>query len=103
MNDEPVFHVRVRAPTVGELRAFADSVPADLGCRPVVRRSEGDFVLDVYLSEAVLREAQGRRANVSLEVLENMTEAGRQRQAEVGQGNRFEARADVPRGLGRKE
>ncbi len=103
MNDEPVFHVRVRAPTVAELRAFADSVSADFGCRPVVRRSEGDFVLDVYLSEAGLREVQGRRMNVSLEVLENMTEVGRQRQAEVSPGNRFESRADVPRGLGRKE
>ena len=40
---------------------------------------------------------------VSLEVVENVTEAGLQRQREVGEGNRFAARGEVPRGLGRKE
>jgi hypothetical protein len=38
-----------------------------------------------------------------LTVLENQTETGLRRQAEVGEGNRFAARGEVPRGLGRKE
>ena len=50
--------------------------------------------------------ARGSRAagGVSLEVVENVTEAGLQRQREVGEGNRFaDPRGTIPRGLGRKE
>jgi hypothetical protein len=106
MTEGPIFHVEVTAGSLADLKAFTDEIqPDDLGCRPVVRRRGTEFVLDAYLPEAQLDTARGSRAagGVSLEVVENVTEVGLQRQQEVGEGNRFAARGATPRGLGRKE
>jgi hypothetical protein len=71
----------------------------------VARRSASGFSVDTYLPESRLEAARSGRAasGVSLTVLENQTLTGRERQAEVGDGNRFAARGELPRGLGRKE
>jgi hypothetical protein len=107
MAEGPVFHVEIAAGSLADLKDFTDQMqPDDLGCRPVARRRGEKFVVTAYLPEAQLEAARGSRAasNVSLEVVENVTEAGRQRQQEVGEGDRFATRGDVvPRGLGRKE
>jgi hypothetical protein len=106
MTDGPIFHIEITAGTLADLKAFTDEMQLDdLGCRPVVRRRGAEFVVDAYLPEAQLDAARGSRAasGVSLDVVENVTEAGLQRQREVGEGNRFAARGEVPRGLGRKE
>lgn len=105
MTDEPVFRVRLEAATIADLRAFTDEVDADLGCRPVAKRTAAGFTTDVHLPESRLATVRSTRAaaQISFTVLENETEAGRARQAEVGTGNRFAARGEVPRGLGRKE
>ena len=71
-----------------------------------MRRRGAEFVVDAYLPEEQLNTARRSRAagGVSLEVVENVTEAGLQRQREVGEGNRFTTRGEnIPRGLGRKE
>jgi hypothetical protein len=106
MTEGPIFHVEITAGSLADLKAFTDEVqPDDLGCRPVVRRRGAEFVVDAYLPEEQLDAARRSRAagGVSLEVVENVTEAGLQRQREVGEGNRFAARGEIPRGLGRKE
>jgi hypothetical protein len=109
MNDEPIMRIQIEAPTLGDLRAFTDeNRPADLGCRAIPRRIEGKFVLDAYLPEPQLQAARGSRtaSRVSLRVIENATEIGRERQrevGEVGERDRFASRGQVPRGLGRKE
>lgn len=106
MSDEPIIHIQIEAPTLEDLRAFTDEIrPADLGCRATPRQTEGRFVLDAYLPEPQLQSARGSRtaSRVSLRVIENATEIGRERQQEVGEGNRFASRGEVPRGLGRKE
>jgi hypothetical protein len=97
--DDPVFRVRVEAATLDDLRATLDDLRPDVGCRGVARAEGDGFAIDVYLPES--RVASARSASVT--VLENQTETGLARQAEVGQGNRFAARGEVPRGLGRKE
>jgi hypothetical protein len=106
MTEGPIFHVEITAGSLADLKAFTDEIQPDvLGCRPVVRRRGAEFVVDAYLPEAQLDAARGSRAasGVSLDVIENVTEVGHQRQGEVGEGNRFAARGEVPRGLGRKE
>ncbi len=106
MNEEPIIRVQIEAPTLVDLRAFTDDIrPADLGCRAIPRQTEGGFVLDGYLPDTQLQAARASRtaSRVSLRVIENATEVGRERQREVGEGNRFAARGQVPRGLGRKE
>ncbi|GAA4717457.1 hypothetical protein [Phytohabitans rumicis] len=105
MTDETVFRVRLAAPTVDELKAFTDEIEPDLGCRAIARQADGEVAIDAYLTEGQLRAArQSRRAGrVSVEVVANETEAGRERQREVGSGDRFATRGGVPRGLGVKE
>lgn len=106
MNHEPIIHFEIKAPTLEDLRDFADEARPDLGCRAIPRRTEGGFVIDAYMPEPQLRAAQSlRTANrVTIRIIENATEVGRERQKEVGQGNRFAARSQqLPRGLGRKE
>jgi hypothetical protein len=106
MNDEPIIHIQIEAPTLADLRAFTDeNRPADLGCRAIPRQIEGKFVMDAYLPEPHLQAARDSRtaSRVSLRVIEYATEIGRERQREVGEGDRFASRGEVPRGLGRKE
>lgn len=105
MDDDPILHIQVEAPTLEQLKAFTDEIKPDLGCRAVARQVAGKFVVNIYVPEAQLEAARASRAahDVALYVIENATEAGRERQREVGEANRFEARSEVPRGLGRKE
>ena len=105
MNNDSIIHFQIEASTLADLKRFTDEIRPDLGCRAVPRRIEGKFVLDAYLPESQLQAARGLRTatHVSLNVIENATEVGRERQREVGEENRFAARGQVPHGLGRKE
>jgi hypothetical protein len=103
MADDPVFHVQISAPTTAELKRLTDELQPDLGCRPVVRHRDGQVVLNALMSAQQLDAARAARSAASIQVIENATAAGRERQGEVAQGNRFAARGVVPRGLGEKE
>jgi hypothetical protein len=105
MNDEPIIHFQIEAPALEDLKAFIDETDPDLGCVAIPKQIGGKFVINAYLPESQLQEAQGRRtaSRVALRIIENATEVGRERQKEVGEGDRFAARSQVPRGLGRKE
>ena len=105
MNHESIMRIQIEAPTLADLRAFTDEIRPDLGCRAIPRRRDGKFVIDAYLPESQVQAARGGRtaSRVSLRIIENATEIGQERQKEVGEGNRFAARGQVPRGLGRKE
>ena len=105
MNHEPILHIQIEAPTLTDLRTFTDEIQPDLGCRAIARQIEEMFVIDAYLPETQLQAARDSRtaSRVSLRVIENATEIGRERQREVGEGDRFASRGEVPRGLGRKE
>jgi hypothetical protein len=104
MADEDVHRIELRAQTREELRAFLSGTELDLGCRPAVRRQAGELVVDVY---ATLPQIEGlrslrRASSVTVNIVENASQTGRARQAEVSRGNRFFGR-QVPRGLGIKE
>ena len=105
MNQESIIRVQIEAPTLADLRAFADEVKPDLGCRATPKQKDGKFSVDAYLPETQLEVARRSRsaAGVTIRILENATAVGRERQKEVGERNRFSVRGEVPRGLGRKE
>jgi hypothetical protein len=105
MNPESILHVQLEAPTLADLRAFADEFKPDLGCRATPKQKGGRFFVDAYLPENQLEIARRSRAatRLTIRVLENATAVGRERQKEVGGRNRFSTRGQVPRGLGRKE
>ncbi len=104
MPNDDVHRIEVKAQTIRELRSFLDGADLDLGCRPAVRRQSGELVVEVYATMPQIDRLRAARSapGVTVNVLENATEVGRSRQAEVGSRNRFAAR-QTPRGLGIKE
>jgi hypothetical protein len=106
MADGDVHRIELRAQTVEELRSFLDgATDLDLGCRPAVRRQpSGELVVEVYATMPQVDRLRTARsaAGVTVSVVENASQTGRARQAEVGSRNRFSSR-QTPRGLGIKE
>jgi hypothetical protein len=73
----------------------------DVGCRPHPETNpDGSGTLLVYATEERIREL--RAAGYSVEPGENVSAVGRQRQAEVAQGDRFSGGRVAPHGLGEK-
>jgi len=101
---EDVHRIELRAKSIEELRSYLEGSEADLGCRPVVRKIGDDYVVEVYAPLPEMERLRTARSmsSVTMNVIENASEVGRARQAEVGSGNRFEARI-APTGLGIKE
>lgn len=99
------FILRLRLPPWLTSRLLLTRYSLILAAVPSRAARGAEFVIDAYLPEAHLEAARGARAaaGVSIQVVENLTEVGLQRQQEVGEGNRFAARGEIPRGLGRKE
>ncbi|MGQ1797934.1 hypothetical protein ACT4S5_12480 [Kocuria oceani] len=94
----PLIHVEIHGAELGDLRDFARETGADLGCRATPRREAEGWTVDAYLPEDRLEAARSARsgARVRLEVREDATAVGRERQAEVGTGNRFRADEATP-------
>jgi hypothetical protein len=63
----------------------------------VRERDDGRVGVDAYLDPDELNGL--REASVELEVIADATAVGRERQAEIGEGNRYQD-GSVPRGLG---
>ena len=73
----------------------------DVGDRPYVEpTAEGRGLLYAFASREQIRELEA--AGYSIDIGENASETGRQRMAEVSEGDRFEGGRIPPRGLGRK-
>jgi hypothetical protein len=106
MSNDDVHRIELQAQTVEELRSFlGKATDLDLGCRPAVRRlASGKLVVEVYATMPQLDQLRATRSapGVTVNVVENATQTGRARQAEVGSGNRFSGR-QAPSGLGVKE
>jgi len=110
MSDEDMHRIELRAQTIEELRDFLDGTDLDLGCRPAVRQRSGELIVDVYATMPQIERLRAARSasGVTVRVVENASETGRARQAEVGSGNRFAGKdrlsgQQTPRGLGIKE
>jgi hypothetical protein len=57
--------------------------------------------MEAYVPEEMLDSL--KKAGGVFEIIEDATAVGKERQKEVGQGDRFEGGKIAPRGLGRKE
>jgi len=104
MADDDVYRIELRARSIEELRSFLNGSNMDLGCRPAVRHVGDEYVVEVYGHRPQIDQLRSARSasGVTVNVLENASEVGRTRQAEVGSANRFAART-TPTGLGIKE
>jgi len=73
----------------------------DVGDRPHVEpTAEGRGTLHAFAPQEQIREIEA--AGYTIDVGENVSETGRQRMAEVSEGDRYEGGRIPPRGLGRK-
>jgi hypothetical protein len=73
----------------------------DVGCRPHVEvRPDGTGVLEAYASEERIRAIEA--TGYAVERGENVSALGRERQKEIGAGDRFQGGRIAPRGLGHK-
>jgi hypothetical protein len=104
MPDDDIHRIEIRAKTLEELHSFLDGSDLDFGCRPAVRRQSGELIVEVYGTEPQINRLRTTRSasGVKVTVLENATQTGRARQAEVNSGNRFRSRQAFS-GLGIKE
>jgi hypothetical protein len=76
-------------------------VALDVGDRPHVEPApDGRGTLYAFAPEEQIREIEA--AGYTVEVGENVSETGRQRMAEISEGDRFEGGRIAPRGLGHK-
>jgi len=96
--DKYVVKISVTPETVIELlRSFE----LDVGDRPHIEpAAEGRGTLHAFAPQAQIRRLQA--AGYIVEVGENASETGRQRMAEVPEGDRFQGGRTAPRGIGRK-
>ena len=98
--DEDLLAVRVRV-TREQARRLVERADLDFGDRPHIRpQSEDVAILEVFATETQVAELKAE--GLEVEVGENISAAGRERQAEVGQGDRFEGGRIPPRGIGQK-
>jgi hypothetical protein len=73
----------------------------DLGCRPHVElNADGTGTVQAFASAESIRDLE--TTGYKVEQGENISAVGRERQKEVGSGDRFQGGRVVPRGLGRK-
>ena len=102
--EEDTIHFRLTSDSLAALREFAEETGADLGCRPVAKRTEAGFQIDAYLPETAFEVARAQsRAGLNIEWIENFSEASRARRSQVSRINRYASRGAIPRGLGVKE
>jgi hypothetical protein len=101
---DDVHRIKLQAKSIEELRSFLSGANFDLGCRPVVRQQGDEYVVEIYASMPQVERVRNQRlrSGVTMTVIENASEVGRARQAEVRRSNRF-ATGQAPRGLGIKE
>ena len=90
--------ISVRPDTFTEL---IRKVALDVGDRPHIEPApDGSGTLYAFAPEEQVRELEA--AGYTVEVGENVSETGRERMAEVSEGDRFEGGRILPRGLGAK-
>ncbi len=87
--------------TRGSFAELMQRFALDVGCRPVVEQTGDDRgTLLAFAPRTQIAELEA--AGYQIEIGENVSEVGRLRQAEIGQGDRFEGGRAAPRGLGTK-
>src|ERR1051325_4578458 len=93
-----LFEVRITV-SQEDFTELMQKFPLDLGCRPHIEMNpDGTGTLQAFASEERIRELEA--AGYTVEQGENVSAVGRERQKEVGVGDRFQGGRVLPRGLG---
>ena len=97
--DDDVFHAVLYVSDRDTLAKLLSKQQLDIGPTHVDPDTKALEVV-VYVTEP--QRARLEEAGWKIDVRENMSEIGRQRQHEVGQGDRFAGGSIPPKGLGKK-
>jgi hypothetical protein len=99
--EKKIMRIAIKAPNREALTNLAKEFPLDLGGGGPRRLPDGTMGMEAYTSEEVLDKL--KLAGAVFDIMEDATKVGKERQKEVGRGDRFAGGKKVPRGLGRKE
>ncbi|MGZ8305418.1 MAG: hypothetical protein ACXWU6_02290 [Allosphingosinicella sp.] len=97
---QDIMRVLITAPDRNILEKVLRDHPVDTGCTGGVSTDGAGVRIEAHVRQDAIERLQ--RSKVKVEVLGNASAEGRERQDEVGRGNRFKGEARLPRGLGRK-
>jgi hypothetical protein len=90
----------LRAPDRETLAKLVKEHRLDVGGGGARRLPDGTVTMEAYVNKEVLEGLT--RDKQAFEIIEDLTEVGKQRRKEVGKGDRFEGGKIAPRGLGKK-
>ncbi len=96
-----IFRIRFEVPNPETLARVINDFKLDMGTVRPIRGPNGSLRVEAYIPEEILSELQ--KTSLAIEVIENASEVGRQRQKQVVVGDPFEGGRIAPRGLGKKE
>src|SRR5580765_6804289 len=98
-NQGDVFHVSLLAPSREALAKAIRELALDVDHQHPEKRDDaaGELHTGAFLNQEQIEQL--RQQGWKLEVHENLSEAGRERQKEVAQGDRFEGGKVPPKGL----
>ena len=99
--EKRIMRIALRAPDRETLAELVKVYQLDIGGGGPRRLPDGTISMEAYVPQEFLDRM--KKGKVAFEIIEDATEVGRQRQKEVGKGDRFEGGKKVPRGLGNKE
>ncbi len=100
--EQRIMRIALQGPQPGDLAQLARDFHLDTAGTGGIRRQPDDTVkMEAYVPEDVLDNL--REAGGVFEIIEDATQVGKERQQEVGRGDRFDGGKIAPRGLGKKE
>lgn len=73
----------------------------DIGCAGLRRQEDGSIIVESYLPAEKLDQLH--KPGIKVQVLEDASQSGRERQKEVITQNKFAHSAEIPHGFGKKE
>jgi hypothetical protein len=97
---DKIMRILIVAKDAQTLRVLLEEQRLDLACAGPQQQEGGAVSVEAYVPEPQMERLAQYGAKV--EVLDDASATARERQKEVGRGNRFEGKNRVPRGLGRK-
>lgn len=96
-----IMRIALKAPTRESLSKLLKKQPLDIGGGGPSLQNDGTVRVEAYVPEELLDKL--KKSGWDFEIIEDATKVGKERQKEVGRGDRFEGGKILPRGLGKKE
>jgi hypothetical protein len=100
-----MWRIKIKSKDKKKLVRFAFDEHLDISCGGPTLQDDGTFGIDAYVEEGKKNTLFNKKSNlIDMEILEDMSKVGIQRQKQVSKVNRFEEkRSHIVEGFGVKE